>query len=597
MQKVWTVLPPPPQTFFDEHPELPKIVAQLLYHRNLHTQEEIDEFLNPDYSTDIHDPFLFQHMEKAVARIFLAMEKNERITIHGDYDADGVSASTILTGALRAFNYTNFNVFLPHRETDGYGLNSRTVELLANEGTKLIITCDCGISNTKEVTEANAKGIDVIITDHHAIPAVRPPAFAIIHPKIEEEPYPDKNLAGGGVAFKLMQGMFKKHKETNELLPNGERHEAVEKWSLDMAAIASVADMVPLIGESRTLTKYGLIVLNKTKRIGLQKLFLETKLMETDGVLKKEVDAETIGFQIAPRINAAGRMNHANVAYNLMVTEQPIEAIDLAFELNNNNKDRQKKTEEYVKEALEQVEKDQKENPVLFVIGETWTTGIVGLIASKIKEKYQKPTIAMAWNQGQITGSGRSVTGFNMIESIQQIPEHFLKFGGHPMACGFTLKETTPEAQAAFRAALIAKFHEKTVGVDMTPRLFIDAEVDLEDVHWELYDLLEKFKPFGISNEKPLYAATGLTVVSLKPLGKDGKHLSLMVKHKTHKIKKVIGWRLCDPESNHHAVDWSKELKHGDQIDIAFEISVNEWNGNRELQLTIADIRKTQKAA
>ncbi|HYE59594.1 MAG TPA: single-stranded-DNA-specific exonuclease RecJ [Candidatus Kapabacteria bacterium] len=595
MQKVWTVLPPPPQSFFDEHPELPKIVAHLLYHRNIRTQEQIDEFLHPDYSQDLHDPFLFRDMDKAVARIFSAIEKNERITIHGDYDADGVSGATILAGALKALGATNFTTFLPHRETDGYGLNMNTVQILAEEGTTLIITCDCGISNTEETRLANEKGIDVIITDHHAIPAVLPPAYAILHPKIEGEPYPDKGLAGGGVAFKLLQGLFKKHKETHETLPNGERHEAAEKWSLDMAAIASVADMVPLLGESRTLTHYGLIVLNKAKRLGLKKLFIETRLVETDGSKKREIDAETIGFHIAPRINAAGRMNHANVAYNLMTTEDPIAAIDLAAELNKNNQDRQKMTEEFVKEAIAQIEHGQKDKPVLCVMGTTWTTGIVGLIASRIKEKYQKPTIAMAMNQGYLTGSGRSVDGFNMIGAMQEMPEYFLKFGGHPMACGFTLKSL--DVRDAFEAALRNKFQEKTVGLDLTPRVIIDAEVDLEDVNWELFDILEKFKPFGIGNQKPTYIARDLTVMSLKPVGKEGKHLTIMVKHKTHKIRKTIGWRLCDPEKNDQSVDWNKELKHGDKIDILFEIGVNEWNGNRELQLTIVDIRKSEPIA
>lgn len=591
MQKVWTILPPPPQEFLEAHPELPGIVAHLLYHRNIRTEAEIDEFLNPDYTKDVHDPFLFRDMDKAVARIFQAIEKNERITIHGDYDADGVSASTILAGGFEALGFANLGVFLPHRETDGYGLNKNTVQLLSDEGTKVIITCDCGISNAPEVALANEKGIDVIVTDHHAIPAVLPEAYAILHPKVEGETYPDKGLAGGGVAFKLLQGLLRKHEEAHGLLPNGMRHEALEKWSLDMAAIASVADMVPLTGESRTLTKYGLIVMNKTKRIGLQKLLLEARLMETDGTLKKEIDADTIGFQIAPRLNAAGRMNHANVAYNLLTTDDTIAAIDLAFELNKNNLERQKATEEFVREAIEQIERDQKKNPVLLVIGSTWTTGIVGLIASKIKEKYQKPAIAMAWNHGQITGSGRSVAGFNMIAAMQEMPEQFLKSGGHPMACGFTLRD--PNGLDAFKEAFIKKFQEKAIGVDMTPRLNIDAEVNLEDVHWELFDLLEKFKPFGMANERPKYIARELTVVSLKPMGRDGKHLTIMVKHKTHMVRKTIGWRLCDADNNDHGIDWNKALKSGDKVDIVFEIGVNEWNGNRELQLTIVDIRKS----
>lgn len=584
----WNILPPPPQSFYDEHPELPKIVAHLLYHRNLRTQEAIDEFLNPDYSQDVHDPYLFKDMVKTVERLFLAIENKEKITIYGDYDADGVSGATILTSLFRAFEHTNYDVFLPHREIDGYGLNMNSVKKLHEQGTKIIITCDCGISNTKEVELANELGMEVIITDHHSIPAVLPPAFAIIHPKIEGETYPDKGLAGGGVAFKLTQAMLAHHKKTNELLPNGEKHDAFEKWLLDMVAIASVGDMVPLVGESRTLTKFGLIVLNKTKRIGLYKMLVEARLIADDGSKKYEFDADTIGFQIAPRINAAGRMEHANVAYNLLVAEKATDAIDLAFRLDQNNVERQELTKQYVKEATEQIERDQKDAPFLFVFGKKWSPGIVGLIASRIKEKYHKPTFAMAMNDGEIMGSGRSIEGFDMIGAMQEVPECFMKFGGHPMACGFTLKN--PEILEEFKEKMIAKFNEKTKGIDLTPTLKIDAEIALEDVTWELYDLLDKFAPFGQANPKPKYVAYGLTVTDLKPMGKTGEHLRIMVSHKTPKIRKTIGWRLCTEDG----VNWGKALKPGDKLDMVFEIGVNEWNGNRELQLTIVDLKKSE---
>lgn len=586
MFKKWNILPEAPQSFLEQFPQLPPLVANLLYNRNIRTQETIDEFLQPDYSKDVHNPFIFNDMNKAVDRIFAAIEKQEKITIHGDYDADGVSASVILASMLKALDYNNFDVFLPHRETDGYGLNKNTVNTLNYEGTKLIITCDCGISNTAEVELANSLGMDVIITDHHSIPVKLPPALAIIHPKVEGEKYPDKGLAGGGVAFKLMQGVMSKHKEKNNLLPNGQAHETFEKWQLDMVAIASVADMVPLLGESRTLTKYGLIVLNKTKRMGLQKLLLEARLIQEDGSKKKEIDADTISFQIAPRVNAAGRMNHANVAYKLFMAEIGTDGVDLAFELNQNNQDRQKVTEELLKKAVEQVEENQMNNPVLFAIGKGWSTGIVGLISSKLKEKYQKPAIVMAENNEEITGSGRSVKGFDMIGSMQEIPEYFLKFGGHPMACGFTLKNH--EVLEGFKAAMIQKFKEKTKDLDMTPVLNIDAEITLENINWELYNELEQLKPFGQANEKPKYLARNVTVTNIEPVGKDKKHLRLMVKHNTPKIRKTIGWSLC----NGNGTNWCNTLKINDKIDIVFEMDINEWNGNREIQLTIVDLKK-----
>ncbi len=589
MQKTWKVLPEPPEEFYNSNSELPKIVARLLYHRNIKTKKQIKEFLEPDYNTHIFDPFLFKDMSKAIERILTAIEKQEKITVHGDYDADGVSSSAILVSTLEALGAKNVDAFLPHREIDGYGLNTNTIELLKKEGTNLIITCDCGVSNAKEVLLGNKLGIDTIITDHHAIPDKLPLAIAIIHPKIEGENYPDKELCGAGVAFKLMQGLLIEHKKQNKLLINGEKHEAWEKWMLDMVAIATVADMVPLLGESRTLTKYGLIVLNKTKRIGMQKLLLEARLRNDDGTNSKEFTADTIGFQIAPRINAAGRLNHANVAYKLMITNDPIEATDLAFELNKNNKDRQKLTETYTGEAEEQIEKDQKENPILFVIGKKWSPGIVGLIASRIKEKYQKPTIAMAHHEGKIMGSGRSIEGFNMIESMQEIPENFDKFGGHPMACGFTLVNL--DSLETFKENLTKKYYEKTNGKDLSPTLEIDAEITIEDVNWELYDILDKFKPFGKDNPKPKYLAKNVNVKDVSHLGKDGRHLKILAQHKTPKIKKIIGWNFCGKDSEDN---WCKILKPDDKIDIVFEISINEWNGHRDLQLTIVDLKKSK---
>lgn len=579
MQKIWKILDPAPQSFLTEHPELPPTVANLLYHRHITTSEKIDEFLNPDYTQDIFDPYLFRDMNKAVERIFKAIENKEKIIVHGDYDADGVSASVILVSTLKMLSATDVDVFLPHREIDGYGLNKFTIQTLAQQKINLIITCDCGVSNYEEVELANHNNIDVIITDHHGIPEKLPPAFAIIHPLLQGETYPDKSLCGGGVAFKLAQALLKKRQP--------EIQGGWEKWLLDLVAIASVADMVPLLGETRTLTKYGLVVLNKTKRIGLQKLLLEARLIQEDGTKKRELDTYNIGFHIAPRLNAAGRMNHANTAYNLLITEDPIEATDLAYQLNQSNTERQKSTEELVKKAAEQVETGQKDAPVLFVIGEGWPTGIIGLIAGKIKDKYYKPTLVMSARENEIVGSGRSVEGFSLIGNLQEMPEVFYKFGGHPMACGFTLRDK--DALDEFKIKLTEKFLAKTVGMDMRPTLAIDAKVNLDDVGWELYDLLSKFEPFGQGNERPKYLAENLEIYSLEPVGQEGKHLRIIIKTPSNKIRKTIGWSLCSGNGN--GMNWCKKLKPGDKIDVVFEIGINEWNGNRELQLTIIDLK------
>ena len=294
--KKWIIQEAPSVDFIAAHPELPPIVVRLLWNRNMRTQEKIDEFLNPDYSTDIYDPFLFNDMEKAVTLIFDCLENNKKITVHGDYDADGVCAAAVIVTALKKLGAESVGIFLPHRETDGYGLNNRTVQLLKDNGTELIITCDCGISNTEEITLAKSLGLKVIVTDHHAMPATLPPADAIIHPIVPGEKYPDKTLAGGGVAFKLVQALLKRHHEKNPLLADGQTHEGFEKWLLDMVSISTVGDMVPLVGESRTLVSYGLTVLNKTRNIGLKKLMIEAGLFDKNNKSKKIFDTQTNRF-------------------------------------------------------------------------------------------------------------------------------------------------------------------------------------------------------------------------------------------------------------------------------------------------------------
>lgn len=589
MSKKWSLAPEPSPEFLAEHPELPIVVARLLWNRGLKTQTQIDEFVNPNYATDIHDPFLFKDMTVAVNLIFDCLKNSKRIVVHGDYDADGVSAASIILTTLKKLGGTNLGVFLPHREIDGYGVNSKTVDFLKNQNTELIITCDCGVSNTLEIAKARSLGIHVIVTDHHAIPSKIPPADAIIHPLIPGETYPDKTLSGGGVAFKLAQALLITHQKAGEKLSDGETHEAFEKWLLDRVAISSVADMVPLLGETRTLVRYGLTVLNKTRNLGLRALLQSAGLMDENGKAKKVFDPTTIGFQIAPRINAAGRMDHANVAFELLMAETPESAKALAEQLNQNNADRQKLTERLVTEARYQVvESKQENNPVIFVFGEGWATGILGLIAGRIKDEFAKPAFVMGTNNGDIVGSGRGVAGFSLIGAMQEIPEVFLKFGGHPQACGFTLKSR--ETLDEFKTKILAKAVVRTKNIDLTPQITIDAVVDLDDVNWKLYDTLQKFEPFGMCNQEPIYAALNLTVVGINPVGTDGKHLQIAVKHNSHVVKKTIAFGFGNPER--HPANW-KALKPGEKIDLAFTIGVNEWNGNRELQLQVKDIKKS----
>lgn len=592
MIKKWVVLPAPPAEFLSSHPELPSIVAQLLWNRGLQTQEQIDEFLNPDYSADVHDPFLFQDMEKATDIIFEAINTNKKIVVHGDYDADGVCASAILINTLKRLGAKNLSVFIPHRQEDGYGLNMNTVNSFIEQKIDLIITCDCGISNFKEVTATKNAGLTTIITDHHSPPAELPPAEAIIHPQNVNDTYPDKGLCGAAVAFKLAQGLLKKHARTQATLDDGQSHESFEKWLLDLVAIATIGDMVPLIGESRTLTRYGLTVLNKTRNIGLKRLMFASSIINEKGQPKRgTLSSEIISFQIVPRLNAAGRMDHANTAFALLSADDEQTAEALSEQLNRNNLDRQKLTEQLTDKAIKYIEStDQQNNPVLFAYDENLSLGVAGLIAGKIKDHYNKPAFAMGLSDGELAGSARSIPQFNIMTALRCMPDYFEKFGGHPQACGLSLK--SPDLFERFKADLNAYAKKTLKNTELIPEIIVDAEVALEDVDWKLFDLLQKFEPFGIRNEEPKYTAKQLTVMDVSPVGQDGRHLRLMVKHNSHVVRKTIAFGFGD--TNKHPLDWKKTLKTGDKIDLVFTVSVNEWNGNRELELAIKDIKKSE---
>jgi single-stranded-DNA-specific exonuclease len=586
----WKILPSPPADFMSSHPEIPPIITRLLWNRNLRTQEQIDEFLNPDYSQDLHDPFLFKDMKKAIKIIFSAIEKQKKIIVHGDYDADGVCAASLIIGCLKKLGAKKVEVFLPHREIDGYGLNTKTINELKKQKTDLIITCDCGISNFEEIKLAKKLGMQIVVTDHHTIPLSVPPADAIIHPLIKDEKYPDKGLAGGGVAFKLVQGLLKNHKKNNATLPDGQLHEAYEKWLLDLVAIATIGDMVPLVGESRTLARYGLTVLNKTRNTGLKQLCITAGIIDESGKTKRgSFDAHMVSFQIVPRLNAAGRMEHANVAFKLLMSTDESKAKKLAINLNKNNLDRQKLTEQIVNEAREQIKTtNQQNNSILFAFGKKWATGILGLVAGKLKDEFYRPILVMTENENEIMGSGRSIAEFNLIAGLQSMPQFFSKFGGHPQACGFSLKNKNEFEN--FKKTLLEKTQKELGNLDLKRQITVEAEIDLEEVNWKLYDLLQKFEPFGQANEEPRYVSCGLTIVGLEPVGQDGKHIRLMVKHNSHLIRKTIGFGLGD--LNRNPEDWKKNLNIGDKIDMVFSIGVNEWNGNRELQMKIEDIKK-----
>lgn len=572
----WKIAEQISDDFKNKFPEIDPVILQLLANRGIKTQEQIDEFLYPDYSQDIHDPYLFLDMEKAVGKIFLALEKKEKIIVHGDYDADGVCSALVVVSALSAMG-ADVQVYLPHRELEGYGLNMQTVEELGKNGVNLIITTDCGISNRLEIKRAAELGMDVIVTDHHAEPPNLPEAaFAIIDPHLSREKYPFRDLAGAGVAFKLVQAILKSSQFKFGSLQFDP--EAFEKWLLDLVAIATITDIMPLLGENRTLVKYGLLVLNKTQRIGLK------KLIDSLGLNKnKDLDAKNVAFQIGPRLNAAGRIDHANQAYELLKTDDVVEVQNLVDALNKTNEGRQGLSERVMAEARAQIGEDIGEQKVLFAKGDGWPVGIVGLVAGKIAENFWRPTFIMTEREEDIMGSGRSIPEFDITEGLHEAKDFLSHYGGHAGACGFTLKNKKDLKK--FEKILKKFAEQKLSGLELLPTLNIDAEVRLEKINWELFELLEKFAPFGKANERPRYLGREFTVESFESVGTNGNHLRINLSQGNGVRKKFIGF--CFGE-------WCQKLKVGDKIDVVFEVDVNEWNGNRELQMKIIDLKLSE---
>ncbi|MBI4426632.1 MAG: single-stranded-DNA-specific exonuclease RecJ [Candidatus Kerfeldbacteria bacterium] len=570
MAKRWMVQPKAPADVSQKFPEIDPILRQLLFARGLTTQAAIDAFLKPDYSRDVHDPFRFHDMHRAVERIARALQTKERIVIYGDYDADGVCASAVLTETLTALG-ANLDVYIPFRETEGYGLNVAAVEELAEQQTSLIMTVDCGTSNAAEVARANELGLDVIITDHHDQPPTLPPAYAIVNPELTAETYPYRHLAAAGVAFKVATALLQ-HTRYGASLGRSPLPTGWEKWLLDLVAISTVTDMVPLLDENRIFVRFGLGVLRKTRRLGLRELFatMRTPL--------ERADEETLAFQLGPRLNAAGRMNHASTAYRLLVTTDSGEAKQLATELSQANQERQRLTEVIVQEAQAALGKDPREQ-LLCARGVAWPVGLLGLVASKLVESHHRPAVVMTESHGRVVGSGRSVEPFDITAALAELRDHLDRFGGHPQACGFTLKSSADPT--AFTHDLQAYAKQKLAGADLTKVLRVDADVVLDDINWELVADVERLAPFGVAAPRPTFVSRGVGVVWVNTVGKDGQHLRLHVTHATSEVHKTIGFRFGT---------WVEQLQPGDAVDLVFEVGVNEWNGNREIELKIVDL-------
>lgn len=567
MQKEWRLNKEVPREFLNKFPEYSKLTLQLLWDRELKTQKAIDEFFNPDYDEDLHDPFLLKDIKKAIKRIEKAVKDKEKVAIFADYDADGICGATILTEILKVFKIKP-QIHIPDRNRAGYGLNLDAIKEASRKKVRLILTIDCGVTDLEEIKLANKLGIDVIILDHHEIPKKLPPAFAIVNPKQKTCKYPFKYLSATGVAFKLAQAVSKVKKLSASW----------GKWFLDLVAISTVGDAMPLLGENRTLVKYGLIVLSQTKRIGLE------ALMEKARVKNDNLNTYTLGFILVPRLNAASRVAHGTTAYRLLIASDRKEAEKIAQELEEKNQKRQQIMKKTFKEAKQRVSKYPKSKKVIIEGDENWLAGVAGLVAQKLTDEFWRPSFIYQKIEDFITGSARGIPGFDLVKALSQCEKFLEEFGGHAQAAGFKLfKKNLDDFQNLLEEIGSKEIKEK----DLVPYLEIDAEVEIKDLDWSVFEEIQNFTPFGEGNSAPLFLIKGLRVADVRNVGSNGNHLKMFLEKDTEKgIKrfKAIGFNL---------VDFCDRIKPGDKIDIVFELIANEWNGMKELELKIIDLKRS----
>jgi single-stranded-DNA-specific exonuclease len=543
-----------------------KIIKSLISLRGVESEKDAIKFFDPDYDRDIFDPFLFCQMEKVVERIKKTKEQKEKVAIFGDYDADGITSSVILKQTFDDLGLESF-VYIPDKKKEGYGLNLLAIEKFKEQGVSLIITVDCGITGVSEVEKAKSFGIDVIITDHHHIPENIPEAFAIINPHQKDCGYPFADLAGVGVAFKVACAVY------SRLMP--EKKEQT-KWMLDLVAIGTVADCVPLISENRIFVRYGLLVLAKTRRVGLLELFSVGRILIDENNIP---DTKKISFYVAPRINAAGRIDHANLAYDLISENNQVKARNFALELEDSNSQRQKITEQVVKDVKILAENYFADKKFIFATSEHFPIGIVGLVAGKIAGQYNKPVAIFQKNEFESKGSFRSIPQINIIEIIEKCKELLLRYGGHSQAAGVSVENDKMESFYEKMNDLIEK---ELAGKDMTPLIIVDTEISAVDIEFGLLEGLEKMQPFGEGNLEPLFLMKKVEVLEVRVLGNGKKHLKLFLKPSdgSPKIFEAVAF---------NSYDKMEKVAAGNIIDIVFSLGRDQWNGNNKIQLILED--------
>lgn len=550
-----------------------ELLRDLLSKRGITDEAQADVFLNPSYERDLHDPFLMRDMERACVRIFEAIEAKEKILIYADYDCDGIPGAVILQDFFKLINYTNFEVYIPQRNSEGYGLNLEVIEQFAKNGVKLLITVDLGITAIAEVAQAEIDGIDVIITDHHLPKETLPRAYAILNPKVDD--YPEKMLCGAGVAFKLVQGFLEKYGEYFKI-PKG-----AEKWMLDMAGLATLSDMVPLTGENRAIAYFGMKVFRKSRRSGLQKLLAQMKINQ------KYISEDDIGFMVTPRLNAASRMDDPMRAFELLSTEDEVQADMLAKHLTKINDERKSIVTGIMREVNKKLEAGGRgENTPVIVIGNNeWRVGILGLVAGKIMDEYNKPVFVWGKDENDcIKGSCRSDGSVSVVELMRATEDSFLEHGGHELAGGFTVHN---DKIHFLEEALSQSFH-KVKRPKKESEIDYDVKASLDMVNMKNWREIEKMAPFGLANEKPIFLFESVKIEKIKKFGKNGsgEHLEIVFSHTNgdRKSKATAISFFSNPES------FGKPLVEGINVNLLATFDLSRFRGREELRLRIEDI-------
>ncbi|MHB8995867.1 MAG: single-stranded-DNA-specific exonuclease RecJ [Armatimonadota bacterium] len=557
---------------------LPQTVATVLRNRGIATVSEAQEFLNPSMS-GLHDPFLLPDMLAAVQRVELAMQRGEQVLIHGDYDADGVTSTALLVRALSKLGL-DVHYFIPHRFHDHYGVAQRAVSMATKKKLGLLISVDCGVSDHEMIAQVRAGGTDVIIIDHHqpmmagdgkleTCPTRNdlPEGALVIDPKRADGEYPFRELSAVGLAYKFIVALSSRRDVPEEF---------VARAFLDLVAVGTIADVAPLVDENRTLCAAGLKLLSQTRKAGLRALM---DICQVNGNLS----AMDIAFRIAPRLNAVGRMGDATEALELLLSDDPEEALRLALKLEGLNRQRQAEQERIYQQARRQAEEllADRDYPVLVLSNPQWHLGIVGIVASKILEDYNRPAVIISEEDDLCRGSGRSIAGFDMAQAFAACSDLVVRGGGHALAGGLTL---TKERIADVRERLCVLAAETLKPTDLLPCLDLDCEVQPEEIMPELVEALAKLEPYGESNPAPVFLTRALEVLNVRQVGKDGNHLKLTVGHGRRAFD-AIGFGMGQSTS------W---IEVGAEVDLAYTPEFNEYNGNVGMQLRLSGVRQAE---